>query len=192
MNRPLAAALLLVVCALCACAMPPAAGGWTTLLDTTRLGEWKRLGDANWRAVDGAVQADKGSGYLVSQSSFRDFELRAEFWVDEDANSGIFIRMTDPAEVTPMNSYEVNIFDKRPDPSYGTGAIVGFAKVSPMPRAARRWNTYVVTARGSRIRVVLNGRETVNIEDGKFQNGPIALQYAGGVVRFRKVEVRPL
>ena len=29
-------------------------------------------------------------------------------------------------------------------------------------------------------------------EDGKLPSGPIALQYAGGVVKFRKVQVRPL
>ena len=44
--------------------------------------------------------------------------------------------MSDRKKITPFNSYEVNIFDKRPDPDYGTGAIVNFAKVSPMPKAA--------------------------------------------------------
>ena len=63
-------------------------------------------------------------------------------WVDAEANSGIFIRCTDPQKITAVNAYEVNIFDKRPDPSYGTGAIVNVAKVSPMPRAGGQWNTY--------------------------------------------------
>ena len=194
MNRSLAAAALCAFFALvAACASTSAPGaGWTTLLDASKLAEWNRLGDANWRVADGAIQADRGQGYLVSKSTYRDFELRAEVWVDADANSGIFIRMSDPLDVTPMNSYEVNLFDKRPDPSYGTGAIVGFAKVDPMPKAAGRWNTLLVTARGTRISVELNGRRTASIDDPKFVSGPVALQYAGGVVRFRKVEVRPL
>ncbi len=29
----------------------------------------------------------------------------------------------------------MNVYDQRPDPSYGTGAIVNIAKVSPMPKA---------------------------------------------------------
>jgi hypothetical protein len=37
--------------------------------------------------------------------------------------------------------HEVNIFDRRPDPTYGTGAIVDVAKVSPMPKAGGQWNT---------------------------------------------------
>ena len=28
--------------------------------------------------------------------------------------------------------YEANIFDQRPDPTYGTGGIVHFAEVNPM------------------------------------------------------------
>jgi hypothetical protein len=42
----------------------------------------------------------------------------------------------------------VNIYDQRPDPSYGTGAIVNFAKVEPMPKAGGKWNTYEITAKG--------------------------------------------
>ena len=166
--------------------------GWITLFDGSSLDYWNRVGDANWRIVDGVLQADRGEGYLVSKNSYRDLEVRAEFWVDENANSGIFIRTTNPREITPMNSYEVNIFDKRPDPSYGTGAIVEVAKVSSMPKAAGRWNTYEITAKGTQLRVVLNGIETVRIEDSKFASGPVSLQYAGGVVKFRRIQVRAL
>ena len=169
---------------------------WIALIDGSKgLENWRQVGEANWHAVDGAVQADAsrdGDGYLVSNASYRDVSIRAEFWVDEDANSGIFVRCTEPANITPMSSYEVNIFDKRPDPTYGTGAIVGIAAVKPMPRAAGRWNVYEITAKGNRLTVLLNGVQTVNVEDSRFRSGPIAVQYGGGVVRFRKLEVKPL
>ena len=33
--------------------------GWVTLIDgTTGLDNWNRIGDANWRAEDGAIVAD--------------------------------------------------------------------------------------------------------------------------------------
>ena len=38
----------------------------------------------------------RAHGHLVSKNSYTDFQIRAEFWVDSDANSGIFIRCTDP------------------------------------------------------------------------------------------------
>src|SRR5438270_10630199 len=122
--------------------------GWVTLLDGSNpktLDNWNRIGDANWRAEDGAIVADKGKGgHLVSKNSYKDFQIRAEFWADHTTNSGIFIRCTDPKAITATNAYEVNIFDQRPDPSYGTGGIVNVAKVSPMPNAGGKWNTYVI------------------------------------------------
>ena len=40
--------------------------------------------------------------------------------------------------------------------------------------------------------LVLNGVTTVDVEDTKFASGPIALQWARGTIKFRKVEIRPL
>lgn len=40
--------------------------------------------------------------------------------------------------------------------------------------------------------VTLNGVVTADIQDSKFASGPIALQYAAGVVNFRKVQITPL
>jgi hypothetical protein len=94
--------------------------GWITLFDDSNRDHWNRIGNANWRLAEGTVQADKGSGFLVSKNSYTDFQIRAEFWADPTANSGIFIRCTDPQKISSKNSYEVNIYDKRPDPDYGT------------------------------------------------------------------------
>jgi hypothetical protein len=166
---------------------------WTTLFDGSNLDQWNRIGDANWRLEGGAVVADKGQGYLVTSRGYIDFQLRAEFWVDATANSGVFIRCTDPKAVTASNAYEVNIFDNRPDPSYGTGAIVNVATVSPMPKAGGKWNVYEITAKGSTFTVTLNGVRTVDgAKDSKHPAGAIALQYGGGVVKFRKVQIKQL
>ncbi len=167
--------------------------GWTTLFDGSNLDNWTPIGDANWRIADGAVQADKGNGFLVSKNAYTDYQIRAEFWVDSDANSGIFIRCTDPAKVTAANAYEVNIFDKRPDPSYGTGAIVNVAKPSTYLKAGGQWNTYEITVKGPKFTVVLNGTKTVDgAENSEHATGRIALQYAAGIVKFRKVQIKPI
>jgi hypothetical protein len=173
--------------------------GWVALFDGKSLDNWNQIGDANWKLADGVVVADKGNGFLVSKNTYGDFQIRAEFWVDDDANSGIFIRCTDPNKVTAENAYEVNIYDKRPDPSYGTGAIVNVAKVSPMPKAGGKWNVYEIVAKGAKFTVTLNGQRTVDgVEDSKHASGRIALQYGpgvvkdAGIVKFRKVEIKPL
>jgi hypothetical protein len=170
--------------------------GWVTLLDSTTKGDWSEVGKANWDMKDGALTADKLDGkdiaYLVSKNSYKDFEIRAEFWTDEEANSGIFLRCDQSDKIDSKICYEVNIFDKRPDPSYGTGAIVDVAKVDPMPKAAGKWNTYEITAKGPHLTIVLNGQTTADVDDSKHLSGPFALQYGSGVVKFRKVQIKPL
>jgi hypothetical protein len=184
----------------CASTSTQSGEGWITLIDGTGgLDNWNRVGDANWRAQDGAIVADKGKGgYLVSKSPYRDFHLRAEFWAEHNTNSGIFIRCAEPANITAATCYEVNIYDARPDPSYGTGGIVDVAKIAPMPKAAGKWNTYEITAQGSHLIVVLNGAKTVDVHNTKHAQGPFALQFGnlpkdpGGAIKWRKVQIKPL
>ena len=169
-----------------------AQGAWTTLFDGSTLDGWNPIGNANWELADGAVQADTGSGFLVTPRSYTDFELTLEFWVDEPANSGIFIRCADATTVTDRNSYEVNIYDTRPDQSYRTGGIVHLASPTSVISTGGRWNTYEITARGAHLTVTLNGTQVVDVEDSQFASGPIALQYGAGVVKFRNVRIRTL
>ena len=167
--------------------------GYTTLFDGNDLNQWKPVGNANWRLQDGLLLADLGSGFLVTRQSYQDFQLKVDFWVDPSANSGIFIRCTDLQNITSANAYEVNIYDQRPDPSFGTGAIVDVAKVTNMPKAGGQWNSYDITFKGDRMVVYLNGEKTVETRDSRLSAaGPIALQYEKGVVRFRNVRIKAL
>jgi len=166
------------------------AAGWTTLFDGSTLDGWNVLGNANWELEDGAVQANSGSGFLVTSESYADFELTLELWVAEPANSGIFIRCADAESVRDTNCYEVNIYDTRADQTYRTGGIVHIAAPTSVINAGGRWNTYEITAQGPRLTVTLNGTRTVEVEDSQFADGPIALQYGAGVVKFRNVRIR--
>jgi len=177
--------------------MPGSMGGWTVLIDDGKgMENFDRIGNSNWRVEDGALVADKNPdktpSYLVTRTSYSNFVIRAEFWASSDANSGIFARCADPKKVGDETCYEANIFDQRPDPTYGTGAIVKVAKVAPMPKAGGKWNTYEFTLNGPQLTVVLNGQKTVDIKDSKLASGPFALQHGTGVIKWRKVEIRPL
>lgn len=174
--------------------------GWVVLFDGSNLNDWNRVGNANWRLQSGMVQADgsdgTGSAFLVTKNSYKDFELRVEFWATDDANSGIFVRCANPKKITDTTCYEANVFDQRPDPSYGTGGIVHHAQVNPrvrpLPKAGGQWNLYEITAIGPEITVKLNGNPTVHLRHDQFASGPIALQWGRGTVKFRRVEIRQL
>lgn len=165
---------------------------WTVLFDGKSLKGWNVVGDASWNVADGVVQADKGTGFLVTPASYRDFQITLEFWVSSDANSGVFLRCSDPKTINQTNAYEVNIFDKRPDQSYRTGGIVDVAKPASAIQTGEKWNTYDITAKGSQLTVVLNGTKVVDVKDTKYVDGPIALQYGAGTVKFRNVKIRRL
>lgn len=179
--------------------------GTVAILDGKSLNGWDQVGDANWRIEDGAAVADKGNGFLVSQKDYTNFSLRAEFWVGPDANSGIFVHCTDPKTITSKTAYEVNIWDERPEKDYATGAIVGVAKVDPMPKTVGKWSVYEITLKDGVFTVAIDGKKTVDgVKNTQFAKGRIALQHgtgnknaAGvvndkGVVKFRKVEIKEL
>jgi hypothetical protein len=178
--------------------------GWRTLINGDKgLENFDRVGDANWRAEGGAIVADRGrSGFLLTRDAYRDFEMRVEFWADRDTNSGVFFRCDSRDKINAATCYEVNIWDTRPDPKFGTGAIVDI-KAVPVPlknRAGGKWNTYEIVAKGSSLVVKLNGVQTANAQDARHYDGPIGLQYAiggvngaqGGPIKWRKVQIRPL
>ena len=196
-------ALLVVVFTLGGCSHRPAGDGWVTLIDGEKgLENWDRYGDANWRVEGGAIVADKGKGgFLVTKQSYADFEIYAEFWPDDTANSGIYMRCQDRKNITDRNCYEANIFDQRPDPAYGTGAIQHRGAV-PVPnphKTGGKWNVYEIYVKGSELTVKLNGVVTSSIVNSELKSpGPFALQFGnrgkepGGVIKWRLVQVRPL
>ena len=182
---------------------PPAAGqtgtGWTQLFDGKTMDGWTAVGNANWRVQDGALVADKttavigtAGGHLVTKNSYKNHMIYAEFWSDEKANSGIFVRCKDPKKIGARDCYEFNIFDARPDPSYGTGAIVYFAEANPALKVAGKWNTMEISANKRQLTLTLNGTKTADVNNGFFEEGHFTLQWGAGVVKFRKVAVKPL
>jgi hypothetical protein len=166
--------------------------GWRTLFNGSDLSGWDVVGDANWRVEERAARADRSTAasFLVSEDSFADFDLELEFWVDPEANSGVFLRCQDAGTITDTSCYEANIFDTRPDQTYRTGAIVNVAEPAEFVYTGGQWNRLKIMAVGSRLQVTLNGRSMVDTKDSRFSRGPIALQYAAGQVMFRNVRIR--
>ena len=92
----------------------------------------------------------------------------------DDASSGIYFRCLDAKKITDRTCYEANIFDQRPDPSYGTGSITRYVEINFMPKAGGKWNTFEITAKGRDITVGLNGKKTAEMRNGMFDEGWIA------------------
>jgi hypothetical protein len=159
---------------------------------------WRQVGGPDWRFDADGVEAGPGdaASFLVSDALYGDFELAVEFWIEDDTNSGVFVRCGEIDGVDAINPYdclEVNIYDSHPRPDYRTGAIVTRAAPSAQVDTLGHWNRLEIRALGARLEVAVNGVPTASIDDARVGAGAVALQYAGrGLVRFRKLAIEIL
>jgi len=147
---------------------------WTTLFDGESLDAWFTTGDPDgWRVDDGCIYCpgtddlSDGSDYLFTEREYGDYVLKLEFKTAPDANSGVFLRTSDPEE--PIETgIEVQILDTHgvADPSkYDAGALYDLAApTADAVRPAGEWNHLQVICRGPRIREVLNGETIINVD----------------------------
>lgn len=171
-----------------------AADGWILLFDGESLFGWTARGDARWDVKDGAIchRAGTGRGFLATTTEFGDCELKVEYWAEEGANSGVFLRCPVEGEIDGSNSIEVNICDNHAQ--WPTGSISGVARVQGEQRSAGRWTACVIRAEGDRLQIRLDGRVVAEGRDPRHARGVIALQnhHGEGAVRFRNIKLRPL
>ncbi len=156
---------------------------------------WSQVGDVEWR-VDGTT-AEAGPydkiGFLVSSKPFADFRLSVEFWIEDDTNSGVFIRCPDAVSIGAVKCYEVNIWDNHPNQDSRTGSIVGLAKPVARVDTVGNWSLMEIEAIGENIVVTVNGVETARLRNDRSAAGFIAVQYGkGGLLRFRNISIEAL
>jgi hypothetical protein len=201
MKTTIASALMLVIgVTIAGCGHMQSQRGIALIDGEKGMDNWYMTGStANWRAEDGAIQADKlvsgkGASVLASKRTFKDHEIYVEFWAADDTNSGVYLRAPDPKTInTASGAFEVQIWDKNPNQKYATGSLVNVAAVEPIYKAGGKWNTFEITARGAEIIVRMNGVTTAHIKDARnTEAGRIGLQFNGGPIKFRKLAVKEL
>ena len=175
-----------------------------SLFNGENLDGWRVHGTERWYVEDGELVCESGAdaeyGYLVTEETYRDFDLTLEFRQEADGNSGVFLRSSVEgttvsgwqAEVAPPGLFTGGIYE-----SYGRGWLV---QPDPALDDALRmgdWNTMRIRAVGDRVTTWLNGTKMVDFEDEKIgeAEGSIALQIhdGGGIrVRWRNLRITDL
>jgi len=179
----------------------PAESGWSPVFNGKDLGGWKNNGDEKWIVENGTILCESKAnkyGYLTTEKTYRDFDLRLKFKSEALGNSGVFLRSRilgiDPEHGPDIEGMQVEV-----DPSVGkhTGGLYesgGRGWVSqPTPDGEKvlkpsEWNDLEVSARGNHIVTRLNGVVIVDFTDNaqRFSDGVIGLQiHTGGGVRMR-------
>lgn len=151
------------------------------------------VGTANWSTDKNFATASKGNGFLVSKQRYDNFYLKVEFQAAPGTNSGIFIRCSNPNNLSDQSCYEINIFDTRPDPTYRTGSVTGHRTPKVLINTEdNQWHVYQIIAINDKIRVLLDGQETVYMRNTTHTKGSLALQLAQGQIGFRNLQIEEL
>lgn len=215
-----------VFLAVSGCSGSSDAQGFATLFNGRNLDGWTTGADNAWIAKDGllTVKRDDMDGkehnfdYLWTKEKYGDFILDLEFKVVEGTNSGIFFRtsdLKDPVytgiEIQVCNSYGRDNINKN-----GTAGAI-YDCLAPSKNTIRKpgeWNRCILTCKGSRVTVVLNDEQIIEMDlddwttakknpdgtDNKFGRalkdfarvGYIGLQDHGRPVSYRNVRVKRL
>jgi hypothetical protein len=183
----------------------------TSLFDGKTLDGWE--GDTKvWRVVDGVIVGGSKDGnprneFLATTKSYANFVLKLEYKLvgtEGFVNSGVQIRSRRiPKPPNEMKGYQADIG------AGFSGALYDESRrnkmlVKPDPELIKKtekvgdWNSYEIRCEGLRVRLTLNGVQTVDYteEDQSLeQDGLIGLQIHGGCkaeVSFRNITIETL
>ncbi len=204
--------------------------GWQLLFEGTTLDEWRGFRrdsvPAGWTVENGAMhftgEVSREDGEpprtLVTTDAYSDFDLRVEWKISPDGNSGIMYRVSEEEDLPYETGPEYQILDNASLGDDGatineTGALYDlYAPTDDVTRPVGEYNETRIVVRGSHVEHWLNGTKlleaeigsdtwTDRIEGTKFANwsrfaqpdsGHVALQDHGYPVWFRDVKIRPL
>jgi hypothetical protein len=192
---------VLVLVGLSAIAQVPSEPGWVSLFNGTDLSRWKNNGEEKWIVERGTIFCESTAnkyGYLTTEKTYRDFDLRLKFKSEAAGNSGVFFhsRITG---VDPQHGPDIEGMQIEVDPSMGkhTGGLYesGGRGWVMMPTAEGEkvlkpgeWNDLEASVHGNHIVTRLNGVIISDFTDAapKFTDGVIGLQiHTGGGVKMR-------
>ena len=182
-------------------AQKPPEGGWLALFNGKDLTGWKKNGDEKWIVEQGTILCESTAnkyGYLTTQKTYRDFDLRLKFKGEATGNSGLFFHARITA-IDPEHGPDIEGMQVEVDPSVGkhTGGLYesggrGWV-IMPTPEGEKalkpgEWNDLEASVHGNHIVVRLNAAQVTDYNDAspKYTDGVIALQiHTGGGVKMR-------
>ena len=187
------------------------ADGWMTLFNGKDLSGWD--GDPKvWRVKDGYISGaieklEGGNTFLVFKKSFSDFVLEADcVLVGRRGNSGIQYRSKQSergANKWVVKGYQADFGNGLWGKLYeegGRGVLAfDYKDKAPSVKGDDGWNSYRITAKGSKLTHEINGTVTIELDDQDekkaAKEGIIGLQYhspGGFEVRFKNIRIKLL
>jgi hypothetical protein len=178
---------------------------WKRLFDGKTLHGWHTIPGGEWKVENGAIvglseKEDTRHGLLVTDHSFKDFEIRIKYKAIK-GNSGLYFRSEEVGGVVGVHGFQAEI-----DPTQDAGGLyeTGGREWVVKPTAEQvktwykpeQWNKMTVRAEGGHIIVHVNGKKTAELfNDTGRTEGHIALQLHGSMdmhTIFKDIMIREL
>ena len=174
-------------------------GKTVELFDGKSMDAWDvadRSKPSGWSVVDGAMTNTPHANNLVSKQKFQDFKIQAEYKLETNSNSGIYLR----------GRYELQVLDDYGKPAESHGHMSIYAWKAPSVNASKpagEWQTMEATVVGNKVTVFLNGTKVHDnatleaitggaLDANETEPGPIMIQGDHEKVTYRKVTVSPI
>ena len=202
--------------------------GWKKLFDGKTKKGWHSYGKATageaWKIADGTLYVDpsiKEGGDLVTDEEYGNFDLKLEWKISKNGNSGILINIKEDAakyNETYITGPEIQVLDNDGHPDgkitkHRAGDLYDLVKSSSEPiKPVGEWNAVEIISNKGKLQIFVNGTNVVtttmwddnwrsmiagskfkNWSDfGTFKQGKIALQDHGNAVWYRNIMIKKL
>lgn len=201
--------------------------GWISLFDGKTTNGWhtynKEKAGSAWRVVDGALHLDPASkdwGDIVTSKEFTNFDLKAEWKISPNGNSGIiFLVKEDPKyKASYHTGMEMQVLDNDGHPDgkikkHRAGDLYDLISCSKETvKPVGEWNQVEIIVNNGDLKLFLNGFNVVHTtlwddawkklvagskfkewpEFATFKSGRIDLQDHGNEVWYRNIKIKNL
>ena len=198
------------------------ADGWKLLFDGKSLAGWRgyktETPPTGWRAENGVLIRDGDGGDLMTVEQFNDFELRLEWKISQNGNSGIMYHVVtgdqNPYESGPEFQILHNAGHKDgaiPKNTAGSNYAM-HAPVKDVTRPVGEWNDIRLIVKGTHVEHWMNGEKLLEFEQfssdwyarvkaskfakmppyGRYKRGHLVLQDHGNLVTYRNIKIKTL
>lgn len=147
--------------------------GWQLLFDGKTLSGWRTFKNepGSWKAKDAMLcsfTSDSGNADLITNNTYKNFELTIDWKISPEGNSGILYLVTEDYDQTFLSGPEYQLIDDVGYPEkiedwQKTGA--NYAMQAPALKAANKpgeWNTTKIIVKNGNVEHWLNGKKVVS------------------------------
>lgn len=174
-------------------------GAPVKLFDGTSMDAWDvqdKSKPSGWTVVDGTMTNTPHANNLISKQKFQDYKIHAEYKLEQNSNSGIYIR----------GRYELQVLDDFGKPTFERGHMSIYGWKAPSVNASKpvgEWQTMDATIVANKVTVVLNGQKVHDnatleaitggaLDANESEPGPVMIQGDHEKVTYRNVVVTPI